>query len=409
MTRVKIDRLGHHGDGIATTEAGPVFVPFALPGETVEGDITADRMVAARILVPSDDRVKAPCPHFKSCGGCALQHASDEFLANWKLDIMRAALSAHQFSTEFRTPKVSPPQSRRRATLSGRKTKKAALVGFHGRASNTVIAIPDCKLLHPDIMAGLPALESLTRFGASRKGELSLAVTQSAAGLDVSVTYAKEADGPMLAQLGQMVGQLNLARLSWNGEIIATRSAPVQTFGANEVIPPPGAFLQATETGQIALIGSVKEIVGTASKVVDLFAGCGTFSLPIARNAEVHALESSAPQLAALDTAWRKAKGLKTVTTETRDLFRRPLLAAELNQFGAVIIDPPRAGAVAQTAELANSQVPQIAYVSCNPATFARDAAVLCENGYRLDWVQVVDQFRWSPHVELAAQFTKSG
>jgi len=402
-----IQRLGYQGDGIAEGPFGPVFVPFSLPGETVSGDLDGDRMIGAKVLAPSKDRVKAPCPHFKSCGGCALQHAADEFLAEWKTDIVKTALAAHGVLAEFRLIATSPPAARRRATLTGRRTKKGALVGFHMRGSDTIFAIPSCTLLHPKILAGMPAFEELTKLGATRKGEISLAVTVSESGLDIDVRDAKPADGPLLATLAQLCGQFDLARLSWNGEVVAGLKPCVQKFGPISVVPPPGAFLQATMEGQTALISAVTEAVGPSKKIADLFAGCGTFALPLAQKAEVAAYESDPASMKALDAAWRVAKGLKTVTTHTRDLYRRPLLLDELQKLDAVVIDPPRAGAKAQCQVLATSPVKRVAFVSCNPVTFARDALILIEGGYSLHWVQVVDQFRWSPHVELVAFFSR--
>lgn len=402
-----IHRLGHHGDGIASGGASEVYVPFTLPGERVSGKIMKGRIEAATILSPSDARVRPPCPHFKVCGGCALQHASDSFLSEWKADIVRQALAAHALEAPNIEVLTSPAHSRRRATLAGRRSKKGALVGFHARASNNILAIPRCTVLHPDILAALPDLEALTRIGASRKAEISLAVTVSRAGLDIAVDHAKEADGPMLAQLAALAGQSGFARLTWNGEVVATLAPPLQRFGRADILPPAAGFLQATEAGQCALTEAVQSATAPARRILDLFAGCGTFTLPLAETAEVAAFESDAGALAALDAGWRRISGLKAVTTETRDLFRRPLLEAELNRHEAVVIDPPRAGAKAQSALLAQSTVARIAYVSCNPLSFARDAARLVAGGYRLDWIRVVDQFRWSPHVELVAALSR--
>ena len=189
--------------------------------------------------------------------------------------------------------------------------------------------------------------------------------------------------------------------------MIATLYQPFQTFGKAKVTPPPGAFLQATEHGEKALLNAVREIIGDASRVVDLFAGCGTFSLPLAETAEVHAVEGLRDMMKALDQGWRQSKGLKRVTTETRDLFRNPIIASDL-RYDAAVIDPPRAGAEAQALELAQSKIPNIAFVSCNPVTFARDAATLIRADYQLEWVQVVDQFRWSSHIEVVGKFTRA-
>ncbi|WP_424943581.1 class I SAM-dependent RNA methyltransferase [Aliiroseovarius crassostreae] len=400
-----IDRLGHLGDGIA---AGPIFVPRALPGEEVAGDVVDGRIDSPRILTPSPDRVKAPCPHYNSCGGCALLHASDEFTAGWKTNVIRHALDAHGLDAEFRPIATSPAFSRRRATLSARRGKKGVMVGFHGRRSGVISAIDRCRLLAPELLAAIPAVEALTVAGGSRKGELAVNLTLSPAGLDVSVRGGKPLDRELETSLAQVLQEYGLARLAWDGEVIATETAPAQPFGKAQVTPPPGAFLQATREGEAALVSAVREAIGPAKSVVDLFAGAGTFSLPLAEQADVHAVEGISAMMQALDAGWRRAQGLKTVTTETRDLFRQPLLPDELNRFDAVVIDPPRAGAQAQVAEIAQCDVARVAMVSCNPVTFARDAQVLATRGYHLDWVLPVDQFRWSPHVELAASFSRN-
>lgn len=399
-----IARLGHHGDGVAE---GPVFVPRTLPGEVVAGDIAQGRMAAPRILTPSPERIAAPCPHYKACGGCALQHAREGFVTEWKEGVIQQALSAQGLATEFRTPHVSSLGARRRATFSGRRLKKGALVGFHARASDTVASVPDCLILRPELTAALPLLEDLVTMAGSRKGEMALSLTLSDVGLDLSVTGGKPLDGLLQSTLGQWAGRNGLARLAWEGEVIAQAAPPFQTFGRAKVVPPPGAFLQATADAQAALQSAVAKAVENAPRIADLFAGCGTFALPLAESAEVHAVEGMAEMLTALDHGWRHATGLKRVTTEPRDLFRNPLLPEELARFDAVVIDPPRAGAEAQARALADSTVPRIAAVSCNPVSFARDAKILCDAGYRLDWVQMVDQFRFSPHVELAAAFAR--
>lgn len=403
MAEYTITRLGHQGDGIAE---GPVFVPLALPDEVVIGTLEGQKLVDMRIVTPSDDRVAAPCKHYKACGGCQLQHARDAFVADWKTGVVRQALRAQGIEAEFRPIQTSAPQTRRRASISARRTKKGALAGLHARASDTIVAIPDCQLLDPALLRAIPVAEDLAVTGGSRKGELSVLATLSEAGLDLSVTGGKPLDGQLRIDLAALTEKHGLARLAWEGEVVAMRHPPVQNLGGVRVVPPSGAFLQATKDGETALRDAVSEIVKGCDAVVDLFAGCGTFALPIARGAEVHAVEGSKDMMAALDRGWRETPGLKRVTHEARDLFRRPLLPDELRKFGAAVIDPPRAGAEAQVMELAQSGVPVIAFVSCNPVTFARDAKLLIAAGYALDWVQVVDQFRWSSHVELVGKFT---
>ncbi|WP_375687843.1 class I SAM-dependent RNA methyltransferase [Pseudooceanicola sp. LIPI14-2-Ac024] len=403
MDTYRIDRLGHQGDGIA---AGPVFVPLTLPGEEVTGRRDGDRLFDVRIVTPAPERVAAPCRHFRSCGGCALQHAAPDYIADWKAGIVRQALAAHGIEATIANVHTSPERSRRRATMSARRTKKGALAGFHARASDVVVEIPDCHLLHPDLMAALPVAEALAIAAGSRKGELSVQATLSLAGLDVAAKGGKPLDGPLQIALAQLAEVHGLARLTWDDEAVAMRHAPDQLFGRGRVTPPPGAFLQATADGEAALLDAVSTLMQGKSRIADLFAGCGTFTLPLAEHAEVHAVEGEAAMLAALDRGWRHTPGLKQVTHEARDLFRRPLMPDELARFDGVVIDPPRAGAAAQVGELARARVPVIAHVSCNPVTFARDAATLVAAGYALGPVTVVDQFRWSAHVELVAGFT---
>lgn len=400
--KLVIERLGHLGDGIAQGPNGPVFVPQTLPGEEVElsGDV-------AKILTPSPDRKRPPCAHARSCGGCLMQHASDALVADWKQGIVQGALSGQGLESLFRPLLTSPPQSRRRATLAGRKTKGGALLGFHQRGSDTIIPVPNCQLLHPDLIAAFPALEALTRLGGSRTTELDLTVTRSLAGPDVVVKGGKDLDGPLRLELARVAESHGLARLTWGDETVALRAMPMQRMGRALVAPPPGAFLQATEQGEAALLAGVRDAVGDARRVADLFAGCGTFALPLAEGAEVLAVEGDTAMTSALEKGWRQAQGLKKLTVQARDLFRRPLEPDEFKGIDAVVIDPPRAGAEAQTDRLAAAKVPVIAAVSCNPVTFARDARVLADAGYRLDWVQVVDQFRWSSHVELVARFSR--
>jgi 23S rRNA (uracil1939-C5)-methyltransferase len=403
--RVTVAGLGHLGDGLAEGPDGTIFAPATLPGEVVEGELQGDRLTGLRIIEPVADRVRPPCPHARTCGGCSMQHAGDDLVARWKEGIVAGALAGQGLVAPILPILTSPPATRRRATLSGRRTKGGALVGFHMKASDTIIPVPGCRVLHPDVMATLPALEAMVRLGGSRTAELSLSVTVGPAGPDIAVTGGKDADAALRLDLARLAEAHGIARLTWSGETVALRTPPVQVMGQARVTPPPGAFLQATAQGQAALVEAVRRAVGPARQVADLFAGCGTFALPLAETAEVHAVEGDAAMMAALDAGWRQAAGLRRITTETRDLFRRPLEPAELSRFDAVVIDPPRAGAEAQTDRIAQARVPVVAMVSCNPATFARDAKRLVQAGYVPEWVQPVDQFRWSAHVELAALF----
>ncbi|PWJ16520.1 class I SAM-dependent RNA methyltransferase [Jannaschia seohaensis] len=401
MPVLTVETLGARGDGVA----GGVYVPRSLPGEVVTGEIVGDRMPDPKIVTPSPDRVAPPCPHFRRCGGCALQHASDGFVAEWKVEIVRGALARAGIESEVASVETSPPATRRRAALSGRKTKKGAQVGFHVRGSDEIVSIPECHVLHPALLAALPSLEAITRMAAARGTEITLQLTRTETGLDLALDGAKPLDRAAMSALAPLAA--GFARITWNGEPALQQLPPRLTLGRAPVTPPPGAFLQATEAGEAALVARVRDGLGAATAVVDLFAGMGTFTFPAAERARVHAVEGDPALIAALEQGARQAQGLKPVTGQVRDLFRDPLTAAELSRYEAVIIDPPRAGAAAQVAELARADLSRIAYVSCNPATFARDAAMLTEAGWRLGPVTVVDQFRWSAHIELAATFER--
>lgn len=405
--KLTIERLGHLGDGIAQGPDGPVFVPGMLPDEVVEGVLSGDRLTETRIITPSVQRVKPPCAHARSCGGCLMQHAADDFVADWKAGIVRGALSGQGLQAPVRAVRTSPPQSRRRAVLAARRTKSGVLIGFHARGSDVIIPVPNCQLLHPDLMAAFPALEAFVRIGGSRTQELTCTVTRSSDGPDVVILGGKPLDGALQLELARAVEAHGVARLTWGDEVVALRSNPVQQMGLARVVPPPGAFLQATDHGESCLLAAVQEALGPQKRIVDLFSGCGTFALPLAEQAEVHAVEGDAAMTAALDKAARQTQGLKKVTVEARDLFRRPLEPDEFKAVTGVVIDPPRAGAEAQMAPLVAAEVPVIAMVSCNPVTFARDARMLVSGGYVLDWIEVIDQFRWSAHVELVARFVR--
>lgn len=401
---VTIDRLGHLGHGIAP---GPIYVPGTLPGEVVEGTQDGDRLLDPKIVTPSPNRVKPPCRHARACGGCQLQHASEGFVAAWKQDVVQNALAGQGLSTDFLPLVTSSPNSRRRATLSARRTKSGVLMGFHARASDTIAEIPDCQLLHPGVLAAFPGLQALVLAGGSRTTELSLQVTLTRGGPDVAVTGGKTLDAALRMDLARLVEAHAFSRLTWDGETVALRDRPALTMGQATVVPPAGAFLQATTEGEAALLHAVRQALGPQRRVADLFSGIGTFTLPLAETMEVHAVEGDPAMTRALDLAARNTPNLHRISTETRDLFRRPLEPDELLSFTGAVIDPPRAGAEAQTERLAQSKIPVIAAVSCNPVTFARDARTLAAAGYRLDWVQVVDQFRWSTHIELVARLSR--
>jgi len=409
---ITIDTLGHLGDGVAEVNGEQIFVPLALAGERVEVSLEKDgRAKLARILEPSSSRIKPPCRHFGQCGGCALQHLEASHYNTWKREQVVAALSARGIETDVRPLVPAAPHSRRRATFAVTRTKKGATIGYYARASHTIIDIKECPLVVPEIEKALDTLATVVAPGLSRKGRASLLVTATETGLDVAVTGGKEApDGPLRAELARNAAVADLARLTWDGDILSERRAPRISLSGLQVTPPPGAFLQATKSGEETLVRLVLEGIGDAKNVVDLFSGCGTFAAALAVGSSVLAVESETRSLAAFGRAIREqgpAKGLKPVELLIRDLFRRPLHMSELLKTDAVVFDPPRAGAAAQAEMLAPSSVPLIIGVSCNPATFARDARTLIDGGYKLVSVTLVDQFLWSPHIELVGVFRK--
>ncbi|MCE9649691.1 MAG: class I SAM-dependent RNA methyltransferase [Parvibaculum sp.] len=409
---VVIASLGHLGDGVAETDSGQYFVPFTLAGESVRiHPLTDGRAELLEILKPAASRVAAPCRHFGVCGGCNLQHIEATAYAEWKCRQVVAALTARGIECDVEPLVPAAPRSRRRAGLAATRTKKGVTIGYYMRASHTIMAAQECPLVVPEIENALEKLAFLVEPGLSRKGRASLAVTATQEGLDVAVSGGKEApDGPLRAELAKRAASIDLARLTWESDILAERRAPTVMFSGLRVAPPPGAFLQATAEGEAVLVRLVLDGVGDAKRVVDLFAGCGTFTAALAKRSSVLAVEGEAKPLAALDRALRQqgpGLGLKPVECVTRDLFRRPVHASELLKTDAVIFDPPRAGAAAQCEMLAKSGVPTVVGVSCNPATFARDARTLIDGGYALTRVTPVDQFLWSPHIELVGIFRK--
>lgn len=401
-----IERLGRRGDGVAVGDQGRALAPLTLPGEQIEGEAVDGRIAAPRILTPSAMRVRPACPHYRACGGCSLMHGSDSFVAAWKRQVVETALTAQRLTAPIAGTHVSPPKSRRRAVLSGRRTKKGALVGFHARASDVIVDLADCLVMDPRITAALPLLRRIVIAGASRAAELTLTVIAGPAGLDLAVTGGRPLEPALFQTLAALAEEGDLARLDWDGQAI-TRRAPALPMGRAQVVPPPAAFLQATAQGEAALLGAVRDMTKGATRILDLFAGIGTFTLPLAQQAELHAVEGLAAPLSALTQAWRMTPGLRQVTTEIRDLARNPLLDQELAGFDAIVIDPPRSGAEAQTRQIAESAVPKIAFVACDPVNFAKDARILCDGGYQITRVYVVDQFRWSPHVETVTEFVR--
>lgn len=406
-TRFTIDHLGAQGDGVARTESGEVFVSYTLPGETVTAARVKDRADLIAVLEPSALRVAPACRHFTTCGGCALQHMEQEAYRDWKRERVIQALRSRRIEADVAPLVPCVEAARRRATFAVRRTEAGMLFGFNRHLSSEIVPIEECPILRPEIVAAFGRLRTLADLVCATSTPFHLAVTATASGLDVAATGGgKLGDRERRAAI-EFVIREGFARLSVDGEILVEPRKPTVLFGAVSVAVPPGAFLQATEAAEEAMAGLVIAHLAKAKRVADLFSGCGSFALRLAGRSEVQAVENDAAALAALDHGFRFAKGLKRVTTEKRDLFRRPLTFKELNGFDGVVFDPPRAGAEDQSKQIARSDVPFVAAVSCNPVTLARDLAILLEGGYRLTGVTPIDQFLWSPHVEAVALLEK--
>jgi 23S rRNA (uracil1939-C5)-methyltransferase len=406
-TRLTIERLGAQGDGIARTPRGHAYVPFALPGETVTAALAGERGTLMALVQRAPERVEPPCRHFGVCGGCALQHLEATAYHDWKRDKVVQALAGRGIDIEVDPLVVCAPESRRRAAFTARRTDRGIELGYNEAQSSRLVDIEECPILVPEIVAALPLLRDVAGIVAATGSPFRLLVTATASGLDVAVSDSGPLSEHARHAASRFVLKAGFARLSVDGEIVIEPRKPVVTAGGVALEPPPGGFLQAVAAAEDAMATLALDHLGKARTVADLFAGSGAFALRLAALAEVHAVEAEAAALAALDRAFRFATGLKRVTLERRDLFRRPLTFKELNAYGGVLFDPPRAGAEDQSKQIARSDVPKVVAVSCNPVTLARDLAILIEGGYALKRVVPIDQFLWSAHVEAVALLEK--
>jgi 23S rRNA (uracil1939-C5)-methyltransferase len=418
IVETTIERLGARGDGVARLYEGLLYLPFALPGERVRarlgaprGDGWAGRLDA--VLAPALNRVEPSCRHFTQCGGCTLQHLEAADYAAFKRDLIGTALSRRGLAgVQIDAPRVSPPGSRRRAGFAVRRTARGVTIGFHEAASPRIVPLVECPVTAPAIVALLPALAACLERCLPIDGTADVSVTLLGRELDVVIESAAALDLAAREALAAFAADGDLARLARRAasgalpEPIALRRKLQVAFGGIAVDLPSGAFLQATPEGEHAILEAVLAAIPPAGPIADLFAGCGTISLPLAaRGHAVRAVERDATALAALAAAARGAR--LAVTTACRDLDRQPLGGSELERLEAVVFDPPRAGAPPQAAALAASAVPLVIAVSCHPGSFARDARILVDGGYRLERVQPIDQFLWSAHVELVAVFRR--
>ena len=414
---LSIERLGAQGDGVATLQGAPVYVAGALPGEQIHARLRQAlgdgwRADLASVERASADRVDPPCPHFGACGGCALQHLAPDAYRAWKREKVAAALHQRGFTAPPVAEIVATaPRRRRRVTLTAYVRRGRAAIGFHRRRSHEPIDIETCDVLAPVLVDLIHAMRQALPGLLENGGAFTVQALQTDTGVDLLLDADR---GPTLAEreaFAAFAEAQDLARLSWraDGELepIAWRRPALVRFGAVDVAPPPGAFLQASQEGETAIVDAMRNAFDSMQNVADLFSGCGSLSFPLSDRARVHAVDAAPDLIDALITAAHRAECAQ-VTAERRDLFAHPLEPAELAAYDTVVFDPPRAGARAQAERLAASAVPLVIAVSCEPATFARDARILVDGGYELDAVTPVDQFLWSASVELVAIFRRA-
>lgn len=410
IERLHILRLGHRGDGIADTPGGAVYVPYTLPGETVDAETLPghpDRRHLLRVEAPSPERIAPICPHFGICGGCAIQHWTERRYRAWKRDLVVHALAQMRIDAEVDELIDAHGDGRRRAVLHARRSGHDIVeVGFAGLRAHNIVAIDHCPVLAPSLAGAIPAAWAIADALKAHGKPLDIHATGTDTGLDIDVRGSGPLDSAQTGALARLAENRQVARITRHGELVIQRAVPTVGMGPASVALPPGAFLQATQKGEATLANLVADHAGKAKIIADLFSGIGPFALRLAPRARVTAVDNDAAALAALARA-AAAPGLKPIEIDKRDLFRRPLPAQELDRFDAVIFDPPRRGADAQAREIARSKVPAVIAVSCNPATFARDARILLDGGYRLSAVTPVDQFRYAAHVEIVARFER--
>lgn len=404
---VEVARLGVGGDGVVDTASGPVFVPYGLPGErlAIEHEGTRGHLVA--IETASPERATPFCEYFGRCGGCVAQHMAPSLYAEWKPSVATGALRHAGLAAGLAPLVDAHGEGRRRITLHARLRDGRMQAGFMERRRHDLVAITHCPVAVPGLQRAPAVAVALASLLAGMDKPIDVAVTDTETGLDVDLRGSGPPSAKRRTALIEAAAELDLARLSLHGETLVERRRPVVMMGRVAVTPAPGGFLQATAAGEAALAERVVAACAGAKRVADLFSGSGPFTLRLAETAEVHAVETDAPALLALDRSFRETAGLRQVTTERRDLFRRPLLPIELDRFDAVVLDPPRAGAEAQVRQIAESRVPVVVMVSCDPGTYARDAALLVGAGFTLEATVPIDQFKWAPPLELVGVFRR--
>jgi 23S rRNA (uracil1939-C5)-methyltransferase len=423
IVEIVIGSVGRRGDGVGSWRGKPVFVPRALPGEIVRVRLEEDRDkgVSGRLVelvTASAERVSAPCPHYERCGGCSLQHWQIDSYHRWKAERVPLLLERAGIAVgEWKTPVFIPDHTRRRATLAAFVQNKTIRLGFHRARSHDIADIPDCLLLTPRLQTAVTSLRPHLAKILTERRPADVFVQDTGLAFDVMITgmtgSRKEPGMAEREAMAEMAQACNLARLSWRArdrdepEIILQPAPVTKKIGPLLVDLPPGAFMQPSAEGEAALVDAALAPLRLAGvkRTADLFSGCGTFSGPLLEFGAVFAGESEG---ASVDALKKAAKGA-ALTAQARNLFSDPLNEKELNGFDAVLFDPPRMGAKEQAAQLARSKVPLVVGISCNPSTFTRDAGLLQQGGYRLDSMQIIDQFVWSSHMELVGIFRRQG
>jgi len=409
--RLTITRLGNRGDGVAETATATLYVPYTLPGEVVTVEPVAghsDRRHPVHIDKPSHERSNPVCKHFGACGGCALQHWSLAEYHLWKRSLVVQALAQANVVAPVADLIDAHGTGRRRAVLHARRgTHDVLVVGFTAPRAHHVISIDECPILEPGLTGALSAAWAIAEILKPSGKPLDIQATATDSGLDIDVRGSGSLSAAQSAALARVTEAHHLARLTRHRELVALRTQPLIQMGRAQVAVPPGAFLQATAKGEETLARLITAHIGNTKRIADMFAGVGTFALRLAERARVLASDSDDNAVKALQRAAGGTPGLKPVEVHQRDLFRRPFVPAELKDIDAVVFDPPRQGADAQARELAKSNVPTVVAVSCDAPTFARDAKILIDGGYKLASVTPIDQFRYSHHVEIVAQFKK--
>jgi 23S rRNA (uracil1939-C5)-methyltransferase len=388
-------RVAAKGDGVT---ASGRHVALAAPGDVVGAD---------GALLPGPHHATPPCRHFPTCGGCQLQHVDEAALADFVRDRVVNAAHSQGLEPELVAPvHLSPPNSRRRATLHGVNGGGRPLIGFREAGSHRVVDMRECHVLAPELLA---LVDPLRRMIGRRQGRYALEIelALSDQGVDCAIAGLEVVGLDQTEALLDFCREQRLARLTLDqgfGPEPVWEPEPVTvTLSGVPVAYPSGAFLQATADGEAALVAATRDWLRGAAKVADLFAGLGTFAFAL--DAHVVAAEAARDaHLACRQAAARAGRHLEAVH---RDLFRNPMRTDELSGFDGIVLDPPRAGAREQVAQIAHSAVPRVVYVSCNPSSWARDGAMLKEAGYRLAELRPVGQFRWSTHVELASLFVR--